>query len=80
MKAHTRITTAVQRHPAILSEACGLARFVQAGLMSESDLHNTLWDAAKQAGKDDETEIKRMVAFGLEHPDSTPIPVEMRHG
>jgi hypothetical protein len=44
--------------------------------MTQSELHSTLWSAAQGAGKDDEAEIERMVAFGLDHPDTTPIPVE----
>jgi len=79
-KAGERIRNASQRHPTILQEACSLARFVKAGMIAKSDLHNLLWNAAQSAGKDDEAEIERMVTFGIDHPDSAPIPVEVFHG
>ena len=78
--AHKRITNAALRHPAILSEACSLARFVNNGLLTKSELHDTLWNAAQQADKDDEAEISRMVEFGLSHADSSPLPEGMLHG
>ena len=78
--ATDRIRSASMRHPTILQEACGLARFVHAGLLTRSALHSALWAAAAHAGKDDEAEIERMVAFGMEHPDINPIPVELRNG
>ena len=79
-RASERIRNANLRHPAILQEACGLARFVNAGLMTKTELHDALWSAAQCAGKDDEAEIKRIVAFGIAHPDPNPIPVEVQDG
>jgi hypothetical protein len=73
-KAGKRIITSGQRHPAILSEACGLARLVKAGLLGRSELKSLLWQAAQQAGKDDEAEIDRILDFGLSHADTTPLP------
>ena len=78
--AHKRITNAALRHPAILSEACSLARFVNNGFLTKSELHETLWNAAQQADKDDEAEISRMVEFGLSHADGSPLPEGMSHG
>jgi hypothetical protein len=79
-KAAERIRTATMRHPTILQEACGLARFVNAGLMTKSELQELLWTAAQGAGKDDEAEITRMVSFGLDHPGTSPIPLEVMNG
>jgi hypothetical protein len=39
-------------------------------------LNSVLWNAAQHAGKDDQSEIERIVDFGLDHPDTTPVPVE----
>jgi hypothetical protein len=72
--AGKRIIAAGQRHPAILSEACGLARLVKAGLLGRSELKSLLWQAAQQAGKDDEAEIDRILDFGLSQADTTPLP------
>jgi hypothetical protein len=78
--ARERIRNAGLRHPTILQESCGLARFVHAGLLSRSELQRALWSAASDAGKDDESEIERMIAFGLQHPSTNPIPVDLRNG
>ena len=78
--ACARIRNATLRHPAILQEACSLARFVNVGLLNESDMHNALWSAAQGAGKDDKEEVKRMVAFAMAHPSTAELPVEIRHG
>lgn len=66
--AVARITGGGNRHPAIVSEARSLARLVTAGLLVEAELRTVLHAAAKQAGKDDETEIDACIAWGFDHP------------
>jgi hypothetical protein len=78
--ACNRIRTAPARHPAILQEARSLARFVSAGMLTETELHNALWGAAQEAGKDDEDEIAAMIAFAMQHPVAAPLPMDVRNG
>jgi len=78
--ACNRIRTASQRHPAILKEARSLARFVAAGMLTETELHSALWSAAQQAGKDDENEIASMIAFAMQHPLTAALPLDVRNG
>jgi hypothetical protein len=78
--ACNRIRTASQRHPVILQEARNLARFVAAGMLTETELHNALWSAAQEAGKDDEDEIASMLAFAIAHPSTAALPLDVRNG
>jgi hypothetical protein len=77
--AADRIMGAGRRHPAILQEACGLARLVRAGLLGEAEMKSVLWQAAQAAGKDDEAEIDRIVKFGMDHPDGGALPEGIPH-
>jgi hypothetical protein len=77
--AASRIIGSGRRHPVILSEACGLARLVNAGLLGRSEMKAVLWQAAQQAGKDDEAEIDRLVDFGMDHANTTPLPNGITH-
>jgi hypothetical protein len=70
VRAADRIMRAELRHPAILAECRGLARFVRAGLLTESDLRAVIGRAAQAVGKDDEAEIASCVAWGLLHPSA----------
>jgi len=78
--AADRIIDAGRRHPVILAEACGLARLVHAGLLSKTDLKSVVWQAAQQAGKEDEAEIDRIIDFGMDHADTAPLPRGIAHG
>ena len=78
--ASDRIRSAKHRHPTILQEACSLARMVRAGLMQQSRLHSALWDAAEGAGKDDESEITRIVAFAMNNANTDPLPEWLTNG
>ena len=78
--AQARIRNASLRHPAILAEACSLARLVHAGLLSQSELHNALWQAAADAGKDNEPEIGRIMKFALQNSSAADVPVELVDG
>jgi hypothetical protein len=77
--AFDRIITASKRHPVILSEACGLARFVHAGLLTCSNLKSVLWEAAQRAGKTDENEIDRILEFALVHSSVAQLPTGPTH-
>jgi hypothetical protein len=79
-RAANRIAGADRRHPAILSEACGLARLVHAGLLTKSAMKSVLWQAAQKAGKVDESETDRLVEYGMDHAETTPLPVGLAHG
>ncbi len=65
--AAQRIATAEKRHPVILAEACGLARFVRAGRLAESLYRALLIRAGEAAGKHDAAEIESLAAWALEH-------------
>ena len=65
---------ASKRHPTIISECRGLARLVSAGLLLESDLRAVVLKAAEAAGKDDEEEINRCIAWGLANPSNGAVP------
>lgn len=77
--AFDRISGAPRRHPVILAEACGLARFVRAGLISSRDLHSLLWQAAQHAGKTDQSEIDRIVDFALQSASAIHLPPWIAH-
>ena len=78
-RAVQRITSGGPRHPAIVSEARSLARLVAAGWLAESELRAVLHEAARQAGKDDEGEVAKCIAWGLAHPSTGRVP-EVAHG
>jgi len=62
-----------QRHETILREACGLARFVSAGLLSAQDVAGTLRGAGVGAGKP-EDEIDSIIAWAMDHPSGAALP------
>ncbi len=74
VKAADRIMHASKRHPTIISECRGLARLVSAGLLPESDLRAVVLKAAEAAGKDDEDEIMKCIAWGLANPSNGKVP------
>ena len=68
------------RHPTLVAEARRLARFVAPGLLDAAMIRSTLADAARQAGKDDDTEIDAAIDWGLDNPwTDGPMP-ETRNG
>ncbi len=66
--AVARILAATGRHPAILSEARSLGRLVQTGLLDEAVVEQVLHDAAREVGKDDPTEITKIIRWAASHP------------
>ena len=80
VRASDRIMHSEKRHPTIISECRGLARLVAAGLLPVSDLHAVVMAAARAAGKDDEEEISKCIAWGLAHPGDGLVPEVNRHG
>lgn len=78
-RAAANIATAEKRHPRIIAECRGLARLVHAGLLTESALRAIVMEAARRAGKQDETEIASCIAWGLANPSTGKIP-EIGHG
>ena len=70
-----RILTATKRHPTLIAEARNLARFVNAGLLTTSDMRTVLTRAAEQAGKDDAAEVAACIDWGLDNPASGAVPV-----
>lgn len=69
-----RILGADRRHPAILTEARGLARLVHAGMLDLAVMERVLRDAAYGAGKHDEAEITRIINFAMAHPSDARLP------
>jgi hypothetical protein len=63
-----------QRHDAILREARRLARFVSAGLLTESAVRQTLHGAGVNAGKP-EDEIASIIDWALDHRSGAPLPI-----
>ncbi|MCW3476331.1 hypothetical protein [Limobrevibacterium gyesilva] len=62
-----------RRHDTLLSEAIGLARFVAAGLLTESEVAETLRGAGEHVGKPGE-ECEQIVAWAIAHPSNRPLP------
>jgi hypothetical protein len=62
-----------QRHPTILREARGLARFVAAGLLTESTISDVLRSSGQDTGKPEE-EIDAIIAWAMEHPSGATLP------
>jgi hypothetical protein len=62
-----------QRHPTILREARGLARFVAAGLLTESTIAEVLRSSGQYTGKPEE-EIDSIIAWAMEHPSVATLP------
>ena len=62
-----------QRHETILREARGLARFVNAGLLTMRDIRIVLRDAGVSTGKP-EDEIESIVTWAIEHPSGGKLP------
>ncbi|MGH7119955.1 MAG: hypothetical protein ACREFP_13350 [Acetobacteraceae bacterium] len=77
--AAARITTAAigQRHFSILTEAQGLARFADAGLLSHADVRSTLMAAARDAGKPAD-EAESAISWGIAHPRTDALPEAVR--
>ena len=75
-RAAGRIATAPDgtRHRSLFSEASGLARLVDGGLLGEADMRAVLASAARHAGKTDENEVEACIAWGLAHPASGAVP------
>ncbi len=63
-----RILTASKRHPTLIAEARSLARFVNAGLLTATDMQTVLTRAAEQAGKNDAAEVAACIQWGLDNP------------
>jgi len=79
VRAADRTMRADKRHPVVISECCGLARLVDAGMLAESELREVVERAARAAGKDDADEIASCIAWGLAHPSEGRVP-EMANG
>jgi hypothetical protein len=62
-----------QRHPTILREARGLARFVAAGLLTESSVAGVLRNSGQDVGKPAD-EIDAIVAWAMVHPSGAILP------
>jgi hypothetical protein len=62
-----------QRHPTILREARGLARFVAAGLLTQSSIAEVLRNSGEDVGKP-ASEIDAIVAWAMAHPSSATFP------
>jgi hypothetical protein len=62
-----------QRHAAALAEARQLARFVQAGLLSECEVSEAVSGAGAAAGKPPE-EISSVITWAFAHPSDKPLP------
>jgi hypothetical protein len=62
-----------KRHPTILREARGLARFVAAGLLTESSIAEVLRSSGQDTGKPEE-EIDAIIAWAMEHPSAATLP------
>jgi hypothetical protein len=75
--AVTRIMSAPGRHPAILKEARGLARLVDARILDEPTMSAVLHGAAAAVGKDDREEIDKIIIWALANPAGS--TGEVRH-
>jgi hypothetical protein len=62
-----------QRHPTILREARGLARFVAAGLLTESSVAEVLRTSGQDVGKPAD-EVDAIVAWAIAHPSGATLP------
>ena len=62
-----------QRHPTILREARGLARFVAAGLLTESTIAEVLRSSGQDTGKP-KNEIDAIITWAIEHPSAAILP------
>jgi hypothetical protein len=69
--AVARLLAAKDRHPAILAEARGLARLVEAGLLTGQVVGDALHQAAREIGKDDPGEIDKILEWAAMHPTGT---------
>jgi hypothetical protein len=74
--AVARILAAKDRHPAIVAEAGNLGRLVAAGLLDDSTMRSALHAAARAVGKDDPTEIDKIIAWTEMHPAGTAPEVQ----
>lgn len=82
-RAATNIANAREgnRHPLIVAETCRLARFVESGWLTSSNLADIVREAARQAGKDDKGELDAAIAYGLANPwKAGPMPRDVTHG
>lgn len=84
VRAVERITGAGvgARHPALVSEARALARFIEPGLLTAAELRAVLAAAAEAAGKDDTDEVEACIEWGLAQPFAGgKLPgIGVRHG
>jgi hypothetical protein len=73
--AATRVRMAAigNRHPTILNEARGLARFIKAGLLTKSVVTETLIDAGRDNDKPQD-EIEAIITWALDNPSKAPLP------
>ncbi len=78
-RAAVNIARADKRHPCIVRECAGLACLVHAGLLAEAAMRAVVMEAARRAGKEDEAEIARCIAWGLANPSTGKLP-ELRRG
>jgi hypothetical protein len=62
-----------QRHGRILREARGLARFINAGLLTLGTVTDTLRGAGAAAGKP-EDEIESVIEWAMAHPSGAALP------
>jgi hypothetical protein len=74
-QAVARILTAHDRHPTIVQEARGLARLVDAGLLTGETVANAIHEAARAIGKDDESEIDKILEWAAQHSTGTATKV-----
>ncbi|MEE3502641.1 hypothetical protein [Acidiphilium acidophilum] len=72
--AAARVATAGKgdRHFTIIREARSLARFIDAGLLTTSDVRATLEQSAQSAGKP-EGEADAVIAWAIAHPSQSPL-------
>jgi hypothetical protein len=61
------------RHGTILSEARSLARFIDAGLLHESEVRAVLMQAGQHAGKPGD-EVQSMMSWAIAHPRAIALP------
>ncbi len=61
------------RHYTMIAEARSLARFVDAGLLTASDVRRALGGAAERCGKT-EAEANSVVDWAMLHPSGAPLP------
>jgi hypothetical protein len=72
-----RILSAPSRHPALLREARGLARLVDARILDAGTMRTMLHNAAAAVGKDDREEIDKIISWALANPSGSSM--EVRH-